>query len=63
MQRSVSELEAATGEKKGGGDISGVRYLSLYILSLWCIVIYLSLYILWYMVRSLSIVHAVVHHT
>ena len=25
MQRSVSELEAATGEKKGGGDVSGVR--------------------------------------
>merc|ERR1719402_2110662 len=24
LQRSVSELEAATGEKKGGGDISGV---------------------------------------
>ena len=24
-QRSVSELEAATGEKKGGGDVSGVR--------------------------------------
>ena len=28
MQRSVSELEAATGEKKGGGDVSGVRYSS-----------------------------------
>ena len=26
LQRSVSELEAATGEKKGGGDVSGVRY-------------------------------------
>jgi len=24
LQRSVSELEAATGEKKGGGDVSGV---------------------------------------
>ena len=27
MQRSVSELEAATGEKKGGGDISGVALI------------------------------------
>ena len=31
VQRSVSELEAATGEKKGGGDVSGVRSLNIHI--------------------------------